>query len=191
MYGHPPTKIIRVDRGTSEMSEEVRQYLLELKNPIRIEPCGIEEQQQNPVERLVQTWIKGVSATLADQYSLSAKNWDLASDFWISARNNSPNFNTNSSPSEIITGQPTDISKKFQIPFGCPVTINEKQRDHKCNFKNKFGIAVGASEKNNGDIKHFCLCSQKNQENRRQPNRNQSTQTRRLARMAQSNSIRI
>jgi len=68
----PQQKIIRVDRGTSEISEEFREYLSELKNPIRIEPCAIEEQQQNPVERLVQTWIKGVSATLADQYSLSA-----------------------------------------------------------------------------------------------------------------------
>ena len=153
LNGSRQVKTFRCDRGSSELSSHVKDFLQAQTPSIHIEPAGIDEQQQNPVERSVQTWIKGVGATLLDQYTLTSKNWDLASDAWIATRNITPNVNCpNSSPHTEITGNPTDIARHFRLPFGCPVTVNDsRQRNHKFDLKNRFGIIVGMSQSGNGD----------------------------------------
>ena len=60
-------KNVRFDKGTAENSLEFKQYLA--KENINWEPASVDHQEQNPVERNVQTLIKGTGALLIDQFS--------------------------------------------------------------------------------------------------------------------------
>ena len=124
---------------------------------IKLSPSSVkEQQQQNFVERANQTLTKGVGAVLLDQYTLSNKRWDLAVGFWIKTRNVTPNdkiTNEDKSPLEMVTGRAPDFSKQFRFPFGCPVTVHDPDgRVTKFDVNNRYGIAVGDSDKGNGDI---------------------------------------
>ena len=150
-------KEIRCDAGSSENSQDFVDFL-QAQSPtkIKLSPSSVKEQQQNFVERANQTLTKGVGAVLLDQYTLSNKRWDLAVGFWIKTRNVTPNdkiTNEDKSPLEMVTGRAPDFSKQFRFPFGCPVTVHDPDgRVTKFDVNNRYGIAVGDSDKGNGDI---------------------------------------
>ena len=149
-------KEIRCDAGSTENSQEFVDFLQAQNPPIKLSPSGVKEQQQNFVERANQTLTKGVGAILLDQYTLSNKRWDLAVDFWVKTRNITPNdkiTDGDNSPLEMITGKPPDFSKTFRFPFGCPVIVHDPEGCiTKFDVNNKYGIAVGHSDKGNGDL---------------------------------------
>ena len=68
-HGHRVDKI-RMDAGSTENATDVIAFLKE--HNIEVDPAAPDEQQQNPVEREVQTLTKGVSALLLDQTALSS-----------------------------------------------------------------------------------------------------------------------
>ena len=150
-------KRIRCDRGSTETSTAVEQYLKSCTPVISLQPSGVHAQNQNPVERTVQTLIKGVGAVLIDQYTLSNRRWDLAVEYWIDRHNITPNSKCDEGrtcPYTEITGLIPDLDKQFAIPFGCPVTVNDPEgKQSKFDIRNKYGIAVGHSSNGNGDTK--------------------------------------
>jgi hypothetical protein len=75
-----------MDAGSTENAIDVIAFLKE--HNIEIDPAAPDEQQQNPVEREVQTLTKGVSALLLDQTALSSSQWwDYGVESWISTAN--------------------------------------------------------------------------------------------------------
>jgi hypothetical protein len=90
---------------------------------IIIDPAAPDEQQQNPVEREMQTLKKGVSALLIDQTALGPFWWCYAVESWVSTSNATPRGGNTLSPIEIVTSVADDISVKFHFPFdgGIPV----------------------------------------------------------------------
>ena len=150
-------KRVRCDRGSTETSTAVDRYLKSCTPIISLQPAGVQAQNQNPVERTVQTLIKGVGAVLIDQYTLSSRRWDLAVEYWIDRHNATPNSKCDdgqSCPYTEVTGLVPDVEKQFAIPFGCPVTVNDPEgKQSKFDIRNKYGIAVGHSSNGNGDTK--------------------------------------
>jgi len=157
-HGHSVSHI-RCDAGSSENASDVGASLLQEHNIIML-PASPGHQHQNPVEREVQTLIKGVSCLLLDQNSLGPTWWDYAVESWIQTANCRPHKNEwmalPSSPLEIITGSPPDVGTSFRFPFGCPVsTIPPTDRPWKYGPNAEFGIAVGSSPHNNGSTLVF------------------------------------
>ena len=117
--------------------------------PVSIQPVRV--QNQNPVEREVQTMIKAMGAILTDQYTLGASSWDYALSFWTKTHNSIPNTLTNKqSPHEIVTSQQPDASH-FRFPFGCPVTATNVMGREGATYDviNEFGIAIGSNDSGN------------------------------------------
>ena len=106
-----------------------------------------DEQQQNPVEREVQTLTKGVSALLLDQTALGSSWWDYGVESWISTAN-ATSYNGGPCPFELVTGKLQSLASNFQFPFGCPVTSTkiEGPRDEHYDTINEFGISVGSAQ---------------------------------------------
>ena len=82
-YGHR-VELLRMDAGSTENAADVIAFLLE--HSIHVDPAAVDEQNQNPVEREVQTLKKGVSALLIDQYSLGPRWWCYAVESWIACK---------------------------------------------------------------------------------------------------------
>ena len=60
---------IRTDKGSVEISEQVKQFLNKQQPPIVVISAAPRQQQQNPWERTAQTMIKGTGAVMTDQYT--------------------------------------------------------------------------------------------------------------------------
>jgi hypothetical protein len=145
---------IRCDAGSTENDAGIANWLA-TEHGVTIDPAAVGKQNQNPVEREVQTLIKGVGCLLLDQDSLSSKWWCYAVQSWVQTANCRPNTNpaieNSTSPIELITGVAPDIESKFLFPFGCPVTfITPTGRDQHFSPSSKKGIAVGTTEGSNG-----------------------------------------
>jgi hypothetical protein len=137
-----------MDAGSTENADDVTAFMVE--HGITPEPAAVAEQNQNPVEREVQTLKKGVSALLIDQTSLGAKWWCYAVESWI-ATANSTAYSGGASPFEMVTGRAEDIGSKYRFPFGCPVSITKTDgREWAYDTINVFGIALGAVKSSNG-----------------------------------------
>ena len=125
-----------------------------------MQPAAPGHQHQNPVEREVQTLIKGVSCMLLDQHSLGATWWDYAVEQWIRTANCKPHknewMNLPLSPLEIITSKSPDVARDHKFPFGCPVSaIPPVDRTWKYAPSAEFGVAVGSSPNQNGSTLVF------------------------------------
>jgi hypothetical protein len=122
LHGHI-VRTIRCDAGSSENDSSAVQHLRD-HHSITMQPAAPGHQHQNPVEREVQTLIKGVSCMLIDQHSLGATWWDYAVEQWVRLANCKPHknewMNLPLSPLEIITNTLPDVACEHQFPFGCP-----------------------------------------------------------------------
>jgi hypothetical protein len=146
-YGYE-VKNIRTDSGSVEISKDIEEWA-RTKN-INMLPAGVENQNQNPVERDVQIVIKGIAAMLVDQLLVTANYWSFALKAFVQAWNCTSNVTTDykESPIEIVTGVIPDISQTFQYQFGSAVaisrTVNNKDR-WRFSTKCEYGYIVGTS----------------------------------------------
>jgi hypothetical protein len=152
-------RYIRCDAGSSENDSAAVAHLRD-EHGVTIQPAAPGHQHQNPVEREVQTLIKGVSCMLLDQSSLGATWWDYAVEQWIRTANCRPHknewLNLPLSPVEIITSKSPDVSKEHKFPFGCPVSaMPPVDRTWKYAPSAEFGVAVGSSPHQNGSTLVF------------------------------------
>ena len=148
-HGHRVDKL-RMDAGSTENSAAVTEFCNE--HNIELDPAAVDEEQQNPVEREVQTLTKGVSAMLLDQTALGPNWWCYAVQSWISTANSTTyQFGANNKcPFEHVTGKLESLDTKFLFPFGCPVTCTKVDgRAHHYDTINEFGIAIGSSTGSN------------------------------------------
>ena len=146
-----PVKIIRTDAGSSEDSATFQNYLID--HSMEHQPAGVDEQNENPVERDVQECIKGVGAILLDQTNLGASSWDLALRYWCETRNDTPNStNPEMTPIYRVTGHKPNTDHRY--PFGTLVSVHiTGTRTNKFQNANELGIAVGVSGYDNKAIR--------------------------------------
>jgi hypothetical protein len=104
-HGHRVLKI-RSDAGSTENALESTEFLSQFN--IITDSAAPDEQQQNPVEREMQTLKKGVSALLIDQTALGPSWWCYAVESWISTSNATPRGGNTLSPIEIVTSVADD-----------------------------------------------------------------------------------
>jgi hypothetical protein len=90
--------VMRMDAGSTENADDVTVFMVD--HGITPEPAAVGEQNQNPVEREVQTLKKGVSSLLIDQTSLGPRWWCYAVESWI-ATANSTAYSGGASPFEM------------------------------------------------------------------------------------------
>ena len=152
-------KYIRCDSGSETLSEAVRFFLLNQGEhpPIYVSTSPPYSQQQDPVERSMQTMIKGVGALLVDQFMLPNTHWHSALRTWVMGHNATPNTHTpESTPLQEVTHKPPNLEVFFNFPFGCPVVINKEigRTGPGGTFQtiNDFGIALGDNPNGNGSI---------------------------------------
>ena len=153
-HGHTTTTL-RVDAGTVENAIPFTTALAQIG--IAVEPCIPEQQFANPVERGMQTVLKGVSTCMLDQNNLTAPFWGLCLLAWIHAHNHTPNALTEGTcPATLVTKTSVNLSTRFLYPFGTPVassTLNRKGQIAKHGTfveRNELAFVVGSTTTNNG-----------------------------------------
>ena len=111
-------------------------------------PAALEEQNQNPVERDVQTVKKGVSAMMIDQSSLSAAYWCFAVTMYVEAKNCVLNVHSSSvTPMEAVTREAPNIGRKFRFPFGAKTVVARVgPKDYTFQTKNEYAVVLGAAD---------------------------------------------
>ena len=113
---------VRFDAGRIENSSEFREFLAD--NHIEGCPAGTELQNQNPIERYVQTVKNTISAVMADQSELGPAFWGFSLLMSISMRNMVCNSTCpDSSPNFEVMGLQTDISINGNHYFGEKVVV--------------------------------------------------------------------
>jgi hypothetical protein len=138
------TKILRTDSERILTMGEVGEFLRE--QGLRSELSAPYAHHQNIVERYVQTVVKGVATLLHGQRFLKANCWDYALFHYCDCYNHSPNSKCgNRSPHDVITGQPTNLSKTFQFAFGDLVAVHipSELREWKFDLRQDVGIFIG------------------------------------------------
>jgi hypothetical protein len=143
-HGHI-LKTVIVDAGAVEKDQELLIQLGELG--IHMSPVPPEAQFANPVERSVQTVVKGVGAMFVNQEYLPNTVWSLALLEFVEACNVCPN-SVSGEYSYHLTGRHPVASDRFRFRFGQPVvSVILHQNKSKFTFAphEKFGFAVGAA----------------------------------------------
>ena len=156
-------KYIRCDSGSEMLSAEMSEFLRNQGEhpPITVQPSPPYTQQQDPVERSIQTMIKGVGALLVDQFMLPNTYWHHAVRTWALGHNATPNTHTpESTPIQEVTHKPPDLDVFFNLPFGCPVVINKEVgrtsvEGGTFQVINDFGVALGDNPTGNGSIEVY------------------------------------
>ena len=160
LHGHT-MRVLRFDAGSVENSARV-DTALQLWG-ITPEPTLPEQQYADPVERQMQTVIKGVSTMMIAQFLLPAMFWPYAFLDFIHTRNYTPNTATdNVAPITCVTTEIPDLSKRFKFKFGSPIVstvMNRKGQLAKHGTfveRNEFGITLGSTKgKNGGTLLHI------------------------------------
>lgn len=141
-------KLLQFDAGSVEMSEESKHALLALG----IQPCPAvpERQNQNFVERSVQTRCYAIAAMMLDQVTLGKSFWSWAVRTAMSAHNGT--YVTDGAVALThMTGYVPDLRKDFQFPFGTPVAIKDHQIDSfRFAPQGVYGIAICSTLNGNG-----------------------------------------
>jgi hypothetical protein len=145
-HGHV-LKTVITDAGVVERDQELLIQLGELG--IRMSPVPPEAQFANPVERSIQTVVKGMGAMFVNQEHLPNTVWSLALLEFIDASNACPNAVSGEySRWYHLTGRHPVISERFRFRFGQPVvSVILHQNKSKFTFAphGEFGFAVGAA----------------------------------------------
>jgi hypothetical protein len=133
---------MRFDSGSTELAGSTTDLLKKLG--ITPDPAAVASQFQNPVEREVQTSVKGVGVMMIDQDTLTDDFWDYGIQSWV-ATSNATSRNAGPTPDELVLQVVPDLSTHFQFPFGCPVTSTKTEgRQKRFDVTSEFGIAVGS-----------------------------------------------
>jgi len=143
------TKVIRTDAGSSENDEKVISYLA--YKGIMIDPAAVNSQFQNPVERAIQTLVRGITAMMVEQTTLSASHWDLALTSYVNTYNCIPNAKSGKmTPFELCNNRKPNVATMFRFKFGQLVAVHQVTAQSTTFApKSQLGIAVGMSPNSN------------------------------------------
>ena len=150
-------RVVYTDAGRVEISTETHQRLA--LNHITVRPAPPEQQNQNPVERTVQTFNYGIATMLVAQQFLPNAAWGLASISYAATLNATPNvLSGDSSPMFLLTAQQPHIPTLFKFSFGQPgVCPRLKQDPIRTQFRygtyGELGFAVGCDPAGTGAIR--------------------------------------
>ena len=142
--------VLRYDYGTVENSEAVNAFLKYHK--IESQHAAPEAQEQNPIERTIQTAKKKVAAIRQDAPHLKDNTWIFAWINFISNWNAATNTNSgNKSPNQHITKQTIDLSNHANFKFGQTVASFKtgKQVNIAMPIHGELGYFVARSDKLN------------------------------------------
>jgi hypothetical protein len=148
-HGHT-MRVLRSDAGAVENSADLALSLGALG--ITLEPAAPKCQFQNPVERSVQTVMKGTSVVLVNQYHLGNIAWPPALLSFIAASNCCPNTLSGTfSPEFHVTGRHPDILSRFPFFWGQTV-VSVVVDGTKLHTRAEFEIVVGFPPNANGAV---------------------------------------
>ena len=152
-------RVIYTDSGMVEISESTHQQLALLHVTVRSAPP--EQQNQNPVERTVQTLNYGIATMLAAQKYLSNEAWGLAAISYAATANATPNrLSGDSSPMFLLTNRHPHLPTMFKFSFGQPVICPRLKQDPlRSQFRygpyGELGFAVGSDPIATGAIRVY------------------------------------
>jgi len=140
---------LRCDSATAELSNEIKSICVDINGVgiqgVDIRPAAPEQQNQNPVERHIQSIDNQINAVLIDQDYLSPAWWGFASIAVCMARNMVSNeLCPDSTPLFRLTSAASDLSKNLYLPFGQLVVSATLGTRRKVNFepRNEIGVIV-------------------------------------------------
>jgi len=148
---------LRVDAGKVEISDEFQKTCDDINGigvpGIKISPAAPEKQNQNTVERHIQTIENQITANLIDQDLLTGSWWGIASiSVWKVRNAMSNSLCPNTTPLFEMEGRYTNVNKMFQHKYGqsviCSKTGNKDNNHHIS--KNEFGVVVGPGHPDKG-----------------------------------------
>lgn len=146
-------RFLRVDAGAVENATEVQLEISELLG-VTIDSAAPECQFQNPVERHIQTLMKGISSMFARQNYLGKEFWGLAVLMFINSRNVCPNkLSGIYSPYYFMTGKHPNIHRRFKFYFGEPVIsviLRAQESSFTFSSRGELGYVVGSLGSLNG-----------------------------------------
>lgn len=149
---------LRVDAGTVENSEEIKETIAELGEEyggIEIDTTPPGSQEKNPVERDVQTMKRRITCLMISQENLTARYWGHAAITYVETENNSINVNSKEigewgmTPEQAVTGIKPNIGK-FEYAFGTMVTCQKQTVRGTFEEKNELGVTVGTTHGKGG-----------------------------------------
>jgi len=156
LHGHLMTSL-RCDSATAELSNELKSFCVDVNGPgvqgVDIRPAGPEQQNQNPVERYIQSIDNQINSVMIDQDLLSPAWWGFATIAVCMMRNMVSNeMCPDSTPLFLLTRTVSDLSKSLYLPFGQLVVTTTLGSRKKMDFepRNEIGIIVMPQNLYNG-----------------------------------------
>lgn len=140
-------RLLRVDAGSVENSVQFGEVCASLngrdKPGVEVRPAAVEKQNQNPVERHIQTIDNQINAILVGIDTLSARWWGWASIFAWKTRNHIRNkLCPDSSPIYQMEGKTTSFAS-FRFKFGqIVITRRIGVKKKHITSRNELGIVV-------------------------------------------------
>ena len=145
-WGHV-MRVLRVDAGTVENSSQFGEVCSSLNGPdrpgVEVRPAAVEKQNQNPVERHIQTINNHINAMLVGTDTLSSRFGGWASIYAWKTRNHIRNkLCPDSTPIFLVEGKNTNFSH-FKYKFGQTIITRRigPAKKHVTN-RNELGIVV-------------------------------------------------
>ena len=156
-FGHT-MRALRTDMGTVENSERVYDECMLVNKEIgdlgvSLLPANVEMQQQNPVERHIQTLDNNDAALMVNQDLLSGAWWGMSKLATVQTMNAVTNtLCPDSTPDEVFEDRHTDVSRQFRYPFGQAVIATRTGPSVKTpgRLRNELGVVVGMGNPHNG-----------------------------------------
>jgi len=159
-FGHVMQEL-QVDMGSVENSTEFREncHLINVhhnQRGIEVNPVIVNMQQQNTVERQVQTFENMFAAMMIDNDLLSTSFWGLGTSATTDTRNAVTNSlcEDGNPPNYYFEGNSTDLNFQFKVGYGKPVVCTRVSKPKGSKLpgttRNEFGIYVGPGQLRNG-----------------------------------------
>ena len=149
-HGHE-VEFMRPDAGSVEMSLQVKEKAQEMG--ITILPAAVEHQEQDLVERYIQTVDNSIAAIMLDHDLLDSSWHDFAAYDAVDGHNAFPcSVTPESSPLYVFEGRNIDLTKDFLYKFGQPgmVPRTKVAKQGICQPRNEFAIVVSSGYRPNG-----------------------------------------
>ena len=144
---------MRPDAGAVEMSKFVKEQAQNMG--ITVLPGSVEHQEQDPVERYIQTADNGIAAITLDQDLLGPKWWDYATYSYVEGSNAMSNsLCPESSPMAEFEMRQLNLATMLKFSYGqpCVVARTKPDRSGVSKPRNEFGIVVTAGCRPSGAV---------------------------------------
>jgi len=148
-YGHS-IKMLQFDAGSVELSDNTKVQLSNLH--IESHPAVPERQNQNTIERSVQTRTYAIATMMLDQVTLSKRFWNWATKAAMDCHNASY-ISNGKTAFEHMTGRRPNLTRDFKFPFGTPVMVKDHDRDSfRFTPQAVYGVTLCSTTNSNGGI---------------------------------------